>query len=270
MSAVATLRVAAGVLASVPVARMAAARALHCSAVRGCISQLAMPIPYPDMTEGDIAKWKMKEGDAFHVGDVLLEIETDKTMVDVEAQRDGVVGKIIVPDGYKRVRVGKVLALLADEGDDISRLELPAQPIFPSVRRLLAAHRISPIDAAAIPGTGTRGMLTKGDVLAFVRAREAQLEAAREAKERALAVIDRPSAIGMPAELRLTWPSWLLAALRMRALGEIPYLALAVSGGLWSREGNSSDLTSRLLTQARRFWPPRFPRMPTNPPAASL
>ncbi|KAL1746475.1 single hybrid motif-containing protein [Schizophyllum fasciatum] len=169
MSAVATLRVASGALASVPVARLVAARALHCSAARGCISRLAMPIPYPDMTVGDIAKWKMKEGDAFHVGDVLLEIETDKTMVDVEAQRDGVVGKIIVPDGFKGVRVGKILALLADEGDDLSRLELPAQPIFPSVRRLFAMHNISSTDAAAIPGTGTRGMLTKGDVLAFTR-----------------------------------------------------------------------------------------------------
>ena len=67
-------------LASVPVARVAAARALHCSAVRGCISRLAMPIPYPDMTEGDIAKWKIKEGDAFHVGDVLLEIVSCLTL----------------------------------------------------------------------------------------------------------------------------------------------------------------------------------------------
>ena len=80
MSAVATLRAASGALAGVPVARLAAARALHCSAVRGCISRLAMPIPYPDMTEGDIAKWKMKEGDAFHVGDVLLEIVSGSTL----------------------------------------------------------------------------------------------------------------------------------------------------------------------------------------------
>ncbi|KAI4518160.1 single hybrid motif-containing protein [Schizophyllum commune Loenen D] len=239
MSAVATLRAASGALAGVPVARLAAARALHCSAMRGCISRLAMPIPYPDMTEGDIAKWKMKEGDAFHVGDVLLEIETDKTMVDVEAQRDGVVGKIIVPDGFKRVRAGKVIALLADEGDDLSRLELPAQPVFPSVRRLLAAHQISAVDAAAIPGTGVRGMLTKGDVLSFVRAREAEA-----ARQRALVLADAREVV---------LPSWLLAALRIRALGGTILVAF----------------TSRLLAQAKRYWPPRFPRMPT-PPAASL
>ncbi|KAI5831373.1 single hybrid motif-containing protein [Schizophyllum commune Tattone D] len=259
MSAVATLRAASGALAGVPVARLAAARALHCSAVRGCISRLAMPIPYPDMTEGDIAKWKMKEGDAFHVGDVLLEIETDKTMVDVEAQRDGVVGKIIVPDGFKRVRAGKVIALLADEGDDLSRLELPAQPVFPSVRRLLAAHQISAVDAAAIPGTGVRGMLTKGDVLSFVRAREAEA-----ARQRALVLADAREVV---------LPSWLLAALRIRALGGTILVALDVLKDLRRRVEASApappSFTSRLLAQAKRYWPPRFPRMPT-PPAASL
>lgn len=48
------------------------------------------------MTEGGIASWKKQEGDTFAAGDVLLEIETDKATIDVEAQDDGVVGKIIV------------------------------------------------------------------------------------------------------------------------------------------------------------------------------
>lgn len=50
----------------------------------------------PTMTEGGIASWKKQEGDTFAAGDVLLEIETDKATIDVEAQDDGVVGKIIV------------------------------------------------------------------------------------------------------------------------------------------------------------------------------
>ena len=50
----------------------------------------------PTMTEGGIASWKKKEGDTFTTGDVLVEIETDKATIDVEAQDDGILAKIIV------------------------------------------------------------------------------------------------------------------------------------------------------------------------------
>lgn len=55
-----------------------------------------MPAMSPTMTEGGIASWKKKEGDTFTAGDVLVEIETDKATIDVEAQDDGVLAKIIV------------------------------------------------------------------------------------------------------------------------------------------------------------------------------
>lgn len=50
----------------------------------------------PTMTEGSVTEWKYKEGDKFNAGDVLLNIETDKASIDVEAQDDGVLGKILV------------------------------------------------------------------------------------------------------------------------------------------------------------------------------
>ncbi|KAK1219836.1 pyridoxine biosynthesis protein [Marasmius sp. AFHP31] len=174
-----------------------------------------MPAMSPTMSEGGIASWKKKEGETFSAGDVLLEIETDKATIDVEAQEDGIVGKIILPDGTKNVQVGKVIALLAEEGDDISNLEVPkeedsapapeassssapksesksesqppsesssssssasaptynvhpthSRPLFPSVQRLLTENGIA--DGSKITGTGIRGMLTKGDVLAFL------------------------------------------------------------------------------------------------------
>ena len=53
-----------------------------------------MPAMSPTMTEGNIAVWKVKEGDKFSTGDILLEIETDKAQMDVEAQDDGIVAKI--------------------------------------------------------------------------------------------------------------------------------------------------------------------------------
>ncbi|KAL7950435.1 hypothetical protein V8C42DRAFT_306491 [Trichoderma barbatum] len=85
-----------------------------------------MPALSPTMTEGNIASWKVKEGDSFSAGDVLLEIETDKATMDVEAQEDGIMMKIVSQDGSKGVQVGTRIAVLADAGDDISALELPA------------------------------------------------------------------------------------------------------------------------------------------------
>ncbi|KAL2442663.1 Pyruvate dehydrogenase complex protein X component, mitochondrial [Exophiala dermatitidis] len=91
-----------------------------------------MPAMSPTMTEGNIATWKVKEGDSFSAGDVLLEIETDKASMDVEAQDDGVMAKIFAGDGSKGIQVGTRIAVLADPGDDISSLEIPpddAQPV---------------------------------------------------------------------------------------------------------------------------------------------
>ena len=79
------------------------------------------------MTEGNIATWKVKEGDSFVAGDVLLEIETDKASMDVEAQDDGIVAKIIKGDGAKGIPVGARIGVLAESGDDISSLEIPAE-----------------------------------------------------------------------------------------------------------------------------------------------
>ncbi|KAF2643224.1 hypothetical protein P280DRAFT_467290 [Massarina eburnea CBS 473.64] len=86
-----------------------------------------MPALSPTMTEGNIASWKVKEGDSFVAGDVLLEIETDKASMDVEAQDDGVLAKIIQGDGSKAIQVGFRIAVTAEPGDDIGSLELPAE-----------------------------------------------------------------------------------------------------------------------------------------------
>lgn len=86
-----------------------------------------MPALSPTMTEGNIATWKVKEGDSFSAGDVLLEIETDKASMDVEAQDDGVMAKIIQGDGAKGIQVGARIGVLAEPGDDISSLEIPAE-----------------------------------------------------------------------------------------------------------------------------------------------
>ncbi|KAF2192746.1 hypothetical protein K469DRAFT_717337 [Zopfia rhizophila CBS 207.26] len=86
-----------------------------------------MPALSPTMTEGNIATWRVKEGDSFVAGDVLLEIETDKAQMDVEAQDDGILAKIIQGDGSKSVQIGTRIAVTAEPGDDLSSLKTPAE-----------------------------------------------------------------------------------------------------------------------------------------------
>lgn len=79
------------------------------------------------MTEGNISGWRVKEGDSFSAGDVLLEIETDKATMDVEAQDDGIMFKIMQGDGTKAVKVGDRIGVTAEEGDDLGSMEVPAE-----------------------------------------------------------------------------------------------------------------------------------------------
>ncbi|WWC88886.1 pyruvate dehydrogenase complex dihydrolipoamide acetyltransferase [Kwoniella dendrophila CBS 6074] len=95
-------------------------RSLRTSAPSSALSKFSMPAMSPTMTEGGIASWKLKEGDSYAAGDVLVEIETDKATIDVEAQDDGILAKIIVQDGAKGIAVGTPIAIIGEEGDDIS------------------------------------------------------------------------------------------------------------------------------------------------------
>ncbi|KJZ74118.1 hypothetical protein HIM_06567 [Hirsutella minnesotensis 3608] len=91
-----------------------------------------MPALSPTMTEGNIAAWKVRDGQAFSAGDVLLEIETDKATMDVEAQDDGVMFRVLAPDGSKAVQVGARIAVVADQGDDVNALEMPPDDTKPA------------------------------------------------------------------------------------------------------------------------------------------
>ncbi|CAJ2509833.1 Uu.00g057330.m01.CDS01 [Anthostomella pinea] len=113
-------------LVSRRVAQDAATRGFRTSATSPAAQNFMMPALSPTMTEGNIATWKVKEGDSFSAGDVLLEIETDKASMDVEAQDDGVVMKIMQGDGTKSIQVGTRIGVLAEPGDNLSELEIPA------------------------------------------------------------------------------------------------------------------------------------------------
>jgi pyruvate dehydrogenase E2 component (dihydrolipoamide acetyltransferase) len=165
------------------------------------ISEVTMPSMGADMTEGTIAKWLKAEGDSVSRGDKLAEIETDKTVVEMEAYAEGLLRKIVVPEGTL-VQVGTVIAFIGDAGDEITEVAeavpaaeapkseatpvsatpapAPVQQAAPTpapapvaaapggrvkaspIARKLAEEK--GIDIAAVPGTGPGGRITKTDV----------------------------------------------------------------------------------------------------------
>jgi len=82
--------------------------------------EILMPALSPTMTEGKLAKWLKKEGDAVKSGDVLAEIETDKATMEMEAVDEGVMGKILVAEGTEGVAVNAPIAVLLEEGESAS------------------------------------------------------------------------------------------------------------------------------------------------------
>ena len=80
--------------------------------------KILMPALSPTMTEGNLAKWHVKEGDEVASGDVIAEIETDKATMEVEAVDEGTVGKIVVAEGTEGVAVNDMIAVLLEEGED--------------------------------------------------------------------------------------------------------------------------------------------------------
>src|SRR5712664_2670023 len=80
---------------------------------------ILMPALSPTMEKGNLAKWLKHEGDKVKTGDILAEIETDKATMEYEAVDDGVLAKIVVPEGTADVPVNQLIAVLASEGEDV-------------------------------------------------------------------------------------------------------------------------------------------------------
>ncbi len=80
--------------------------------------EILMPALSPTMTEGNLAKWNVKEGDKIKSGQVIAEIETDKATMEVEAVDAGVMGKILIAAGTEGVKVNAAIALLLEDGED--------------------------------------------------------------------------------------------------------------------------------------------------------
>ena len=155
---------------------------------------IQMPALSPTMEEGTLAKWLVKEGDSVESGDVMAEIETDKATMEFEAVDEGVIGKIIVPEGSTGIKVNEIIAILLEDGEDSSDIETndaenkqdvvdiikndEKNPVVKSEKtglssskeRIFAtplARRIAKstnVDLANIKGSGPYGRIVKADV----------------------------------------------------------------------------------------------------------
>ena len=83
---------------------------------------VTMPALSPTMEEGTLARWLKREGENVSPGDVIAEIETDKATMEVEAVEEGVLGRIVVPEGTEGVKVNATIAWLLEEGEDAGAL----------------------------------------------------------------------------------------------------------------------------------------------------
>ena len=80
---------------------------------------IKMPALSPTMEEGTLARWLIKPGDKVSAGDIMAEIETDKATMEFEAVYEGTLASIAVEEGSEGVKVGTVIAMLAEEGEDV-------------------------------------------------------------------------------------------------------------------------------------------------------
>ncbi|XP_004369845.1 pyruvate dehydrogenase protein X component, mitochondrial isoform X1 [Trichechus manatus latirostris] len=167
--------------------------------------KILMPSLSPTMEEGNIVKWLKKEGEAVSAGDALCEIETDKAVVTLDAGDDGILAKIVVEEGAKNIRLGSLIGLMVEEGEDWKHVEIPkdvgppspaAKPsvphpppeppisipvqkehtpgklqfrVSPAARNILDKHAL---DASEGTATGPRGIFTKEDALKLVELKQ--------------------------------------------------------------------------------------------------
>jgi pyruvate dehydrogenase E1 component beta subunit len=98
------------------------------------VTEIRMPALSPTMEEGRLAKWLVQEGDRIAAGDVIAEIETDKTVMEFEAEASGVLGRLLVPEGSAGIAVNTPIALLepGDAPGETPSRTAPAPAVAPA------------------------------------------------------------------------------------------------------------------------------------------
>ncbi len=170
------------------------------------IVEVKVPQLSESVADGTLLTWKKKPGDAVAIDEILVEIETDKVVLEVPAPAAGVMAQIVKQDG-ESVLSEEVIARIDTEGQASAAAPAAATApavaataasaastnkgdiAMPAAAKMLAENQLS---ASAVAGTGKDGRVTKGDVLAAVAAKPAPAVKAAPAPARALAAVAAP------------------------------------------------------------------------------
>jgi len=162
---------------------------------------IEMPKLSDTMTEGTVVRWLKKEGEEIEIGDIIAEIETDKATMEVESIDEGTIANILIDEGSEGVKVNSIIAVLAEDGEDVSAIgsaepveakaetvPTKAEEVAPAAPTPIAAPKPTPaappqkgsrvfatplarriaeqqgIDISTVSGSGPHGRIIKADV----------------------------------------------------------------------------------------------------------
>lgn len=178
--------------------------------------KILMPALSPTMTEGNLVKWIKTEGEKVSAGEVIAEIETDKATMEVEAVDEGVIAKILIPEGTEGVQVNSLIAVLVEEDEEadveafinkcspsstvpehifeeenlvpaetkLAPISIPRTPaqVISTNKRIFAsplAKKIASIEGISlsnIVGSGPYGRIVKNDVLSATKSKKGTIK----------------------------------------------------------------------------------------------
>ena len=154
-------------------------------------TQILMPALSPTMTEGKLSRWLKNVGDEVHAGDVIAEIETDKATMEVEAVDEGILARIVIPEGTEHVAVNTPIAVIAENGEDFGSASAKTPRPEPKAAPRPAAEPASPVMArqaepppAAPPSTPAGDEPEYKGATATITVREALRDAIAEEMRR--------------------------------------------------------------------------------------
>ena len=135
-------------------------------------SEIKMPALSPTMESGTLAKWLVAEGDQVRSGDIIAEIETDKTTMEVETIEDGIIGKLLVPAGAENVAVNATIAILIDDAGEAIPDVASADPAAPAEQPAVSVPALQTLANVATAETGASTSLTVRESLRDAMAEE--------------------------------------------------------------------------------------------------
>ncbi|WP_164504266.1 2-oxoglutarate dehydrogenase complex dihydrolipoyllysine-residue succinyltransferase [Nitrosomonas sp. HPC101] len=153
--------------------------------------EVKVPVFSESVTEGTLINWHKQSGEYVERGENLIDIETDKVVLELPAPQHGVLTEIIKSDGTV-VTSGEIIARIDTSAQNTKTAEQkhtqaepakdnrpdeapgtdsahPHQPLMPAAKKIVAENNLASGETAAIRGTGRGGRITKGDVLNYIK-----------------------------------------------------------------------------------------------------